>query len=51
MPAMPPPVADERQALRNYLLQQQYAFRALAFGLTDDQARRHLPSAPCPSAR
>jgi hypothetical protein len=39
MPAMPPPVADERQALRDYLHQQQYAFRALAFGLTDEQAR------------
>ena len=39
MPAMPPPVADERQALRDYLFQQQYAFKALAFGLTDDQAR------------
>ena len=39
MPAMPPPVADERQALRDYLFQQQYAFHALAFGLTDDQAR------------
>ena len=39
MPAMPPAVADERQALRNYLFQQQYAYHALAFGLTDDQAR------------
>ncbi len=39
MPAMPPPIADERQGLRDYLHQQQYAFRALAFGLTDDQAR------------
>ncbi|MDT5338348.1 MAG: hypothetical protein QOD90_3853 [Mycobacterium sp.] len=39
MPAMPPPVADERQALRDYLFQQQYAFHALAFGLTDEQAR------------
>ncbi len=39
MPAMPPPVADERQALREYVFQQQYAFQALAFGLTDDQAR------------
>ena len=39
MPAMPPPVADERQALRAYLLQQQYAYHALAFELTDDQAR------------
>jgi uncharacterized damage-inducible protein DinB len=39
MPAMPPPVADERQALRDYLFQQQYAFHALAYGLTDEQAR------------
>jgi uncharacterized damage-inducible protein DinB len=39
MPAMPPPVADERHALREYLFQQQYAYRALAFGLTDDQGR------------
>src|SRR6195952_5032920 len=39
MPAMPPPVADERQALRDYLLQQNYAYHALTFGLTDDQAR------------
>jgi uncharacterized damage-inducible protein DinB len=39
MPAMPPPVADERQALRDYLHQQQYAYHALAFGLTDEQAR------------
>lgn len=39
MPAMPPPVADERQALHDYLLQQQHAYRALAYGLTDEQAR------------
>lgn len=39
MPAMPPPVADERQGLRDYVFQQQYAYRALAFGLTDEQAR------------
>ena len=39
MPAMPPPIADERAGLRDYLRQQQYAFHALAFGLTDDQAR------------
>lgn len=39
MPAMPPPVADERQAVRDYLLQQNHAYRALAFGLTDEQAR------------
>jgi uncharacterized damage-inducible protein DinB len=36
---MPPPIADERQGLRDYLHQQQYAFRALTFGLTDEQAR------------
>jgi hypothetical protein len=39
MPAMPPPVADERQGFRDYLLQQNYSYRALAFGLTDEQAR------------
>lgn len=39
MPAMPLPVADERQALRDYLFQQNHAYRALAFGLSDDQAR------------
>jgi uncharacterized damage-inducible protein DinB len=39
MPAMPPPIADERQGLRDFLAQQQHAFRALAFGLTDEQAR------------
>lgn len=39
MSAMPPPVADERQALREYVFQQQHAFHALAFGLTDAQAR------------
>lgn len=39
MPAMPPPIADERAGLKAYLAQQQYAFHALAFGLTDEQAR------------
>ncbi|MGU3650794.1 DinB family protein [Mycolicibacterium sp. A43C] len=39
MPAMPPPVADERAALKEYVAAQQYAFRAIAFGLTDEQAR------------
>jgi uncharacterized damage-inducible protein DinB len=39
MPAMPGPVVDERHALRDYLFQQQYAFKAMAFGLSDDQAR------------
>ncbi|MCV7421514.1 DUF664 domain-containing protein [Mycobacterium yunnanensis] len=39
MPAMPGPVADERHALRDFLFQQQYAFHAMAYGLTDVQAR------------
>lgn len=39
MPAMPPPVADERQGLREYVAAQQYAFHAVAFGLTEEQAR------------
>ncbi|MDP9165651.1 MAG: DinB family protein [Actinomycetota bacterium] len=39
MSAMPGPVVDERQALRDFIFQQQQAFTALAFGLTDDQAR------------
>ncbi len=39
MAAMPPPIADERAGLREYLTAQQHAFHAIAFGLTDDQAR------------
>ena len=39
MPAMPPPVADERAGFKEYVAAQQYAFRAIAFGLTDEQAR------------
>jgi len=39
MAAMPPPIADERAGLREYIAAQQYAFHAVAFGLTDDQAR------------
>ncbi|KRE25483.1 hypothetical protein ASG82_18145 [Mycobacterium sp. Soil538] len=39
MAAMPPPIADERAGLREYLAAQQYAFHAIAFGLTDEQAR------------
>lgn len=39
MAAMPPPIADERSGLKEYLHAQQYAFHAIAFGLTDDQAR------------
>ena len=39
MPYMPPPIADERAGLKEYVAAQQYAFRAVAFGLTDEQAR------------
>ncbi len=39
MAAMPPPVADERAGLKEYLAAQQYAFHAVVFGLTDAQAR------------
>ena len=46
MPAMPPPIADERAGLKEYVAAQQYAFHAIAFGLTDEQAR----SAPSVSA-
>jgi hypothetical protein len=38
MPAQAPPVADEREGLTAYLIQQQDAFRAAIFGLTDEQA-------------
>jgi hypothetical protein len=45
MPAMPPPVSDEREGLAAYVAQQLDAFRAVAFGLTDEQARaRPTPS-------
>ncbi len=40
MPAQAPPVSNERDALRAYLVQQQDAFRAVAFGLTDEEAGR-----------
>ncbi|WP_199253933.1 DinB family protein [Mycolicibacterium mengxianglii] len=40
MPAMPPPITDERAGLKDYLAAQQYAFHAIAFGLTDEQARQ-----------
>lgn len=39
MAAMPPPIADERAGLKEYLRAQQYAFHAIAYGLTDEQAR------------
>ena len=39
MPGMPPPVTDERDALRQFLDLNQRAFVAVAYGLTDAQAR------------
>jgi uncharacterized damage-inducible protein DinB len=39
MPALAPPVADERSALREYLAFHQSAYFAVSYGLTDDQAR------------
>lgn len=39
MPGLVPPVADERTALREFLAHQQRAFFAVAYGLTDEQAR------------
>lgn len=39
MAAMPPPVADERAGLKEYIAAQQHAFHAIAYGLTDEQAR------------
>lgn len=39
MPGLPPPVADERDALRQFLDFNQRAFFAVAYGLTDEQAR------------
>jgi hypothetical protein len=38
MPAMPPPVPDERTALLAYLAQQRDNLRVTAHGLTDEQA-------------
>jgi hypothetical protein len=39
MPALASPVADERSALREYLAYHQSAYFAVAYGLTDEQAR------------
>lgn len=39
MPALAPPVTDERSALREYLAFHQSAFFAVSYGLTDQQAR------------
>jgi hypothetical protein len=39
MPALAPPVADERSALREFLAYHQSAYFAVSFRLTDEQAR------------
>ncbi len=39
MPTLAPPVRDERHALREFLAYHQSAFVAVAYGLTDEQAR------------
>jgi hypothetical protein len=39
MPALAPPVKDDRDALRGFLAYQQSQFFAVAYGLTDEQAR------------
>jgi hypothetical protein len=39
MPGMPPPASDERQSLLEFLRFNQNAFFAVAYGLTDNQAR------------
>jgi uncharacterized damage-inducible protein DinB len=39
MPGLPPPVTDERDALRQFLDFNQRTFFAVAYGLTDAQAR------------
>jgi hypothetical protein len=46
MPAMPPPVGTERDGLVAYVGHQLDAFRSVAYGLTDEQAR----ATPTPSA-
>ena len=46
MPGMPPPASDERQSLLEFLRFNQNAFFAVAYGLTDEQAR----STPAASA-
>lgn len=45
MPTLaPPPVRDERDALREFLAYHQSAFVAVAYGLTDEQARSTPPT-------
>jgi len=46
MPAMAPPVTSEKDGLVAYVAQQLDGFRAVAFGLTDEQAR----ATPTPSS-
>ncbi len=46
MPALAPPVADERNALREFMAFHQSAYFAVSYGLTDEQAR----SSPSASA-
>jgi len=46
MPALAAPVADERNALREFVAYHQSAYFAVAYGLTDEQAR----SSPSASA-
>lgn len=46
MPALAPPVTDERSALREYLAFHQSSYFAVSYGLTDEQAR----SSPSASA-
>ncbi len=46
MPALAPPVTDERNALREFMAFHQSAYFAVSYGLTDEQAR----SAPSVSA-
>jgi uncharacterized damage-inducible protein DinB len=44
MPALASPVTDERSALREFVSYHQQAYFAIAYGLTDEQARS-IPSA------
>ena len=47
MPGQVPPISDERDGLLAYLDQQRHVLRVAAYGLTDEQARRHArPAAP-----
>src|SRR6516162_122829 len=39
MPALAPPVTDERNSLREFLAYHQSAYFAVSYGLTDEQAR------------